>query len=395
MDRHNHPGISQNRPAILRELTMSAQTTAILAQIAQMEASLAQMRSILAATGDVPAAPMTPVKAIKGASRTPGAPVKGRSTPLTEADMEAMVKAGIKGSAHVGSLGKTLFSVMGMPEHSWEDAREQWKEYRKSIDDVAAEVSAAETILSDEVLEALKATGNYNAKSQTRKMAAEFTDYDIHPALHDKAGKEWREYAEKEGLGERSKAPARVPKAPKEAKEALPAVLSADMLESLKESGFHGGSQKRKMADALTALGIAEGDQDRASKEWREWAKEQGLKKPEAAPKKAKKGSESESESESAPATPPAAPAAPAASESAPASIRAPVLDDSRIAQLVSYKTTAETPKEAIFPWFTMWGVPKDKYADALTQWREWAKKNMVKSEDEDEEEDEIELDLE
>lgn len=352
-----------------------SQNAAILAQIAQMEASLAQMRKLL--TGD---AAMTPTKVHPDAEAS-SVPTKsvGVDAPLSDADLEAMVKAGVKASAHTKSLGKTVFKAIGIAENEWANARAQWKAYREAITDEEATLEENEPVLDEGVLENLKNHGEYNAKTQTRKLSAEFTDYGIHPVLHAKAAKEWREFAEKNGLGERSKAPKRTASA-KAPKKVLPALLDDEKMEVLKNAGFHSGSQKRKLADTLTGFGIEEKEHARAAKEWREWAKARGIDR---------SASSSHAGSEGVPES------------VGPVSTDEPILKPERFGMLVSYGTKEDVPTETLNRWFGMWGIPNENFAKAEAEWREWAKANDVgkmepaMSASEASASDELELDLE
>jgi len=354
-----------------------SQNATILSQIAQMEVALAQMRALLTDSTD---APVTPVKGAKAVSRVPDAPLKAGAEPLNEADLVAMVKAGVKAGAQVKTLGKTLFAPLGIPEHLWKAAREQWKAHRETVSDEDAKTLAAEPVLTEEICEALKSHGGYDAKSRTKKLAAEFTDYEIHLALHDKAGKEWREWAEAHGLGQRSKAPTRTPAVKKEKVE-LPALLNADMLAQIRDGAdpdgkpFHGGSQKRKLADTLTGLGIAEKDHARAAKEWREYAKAEGIARGGSKTSSAKgstQGSEGVPESVGPAAASPE-PASPKAAASSSAKILTPT-HLSRMSDAFSSNAAPNTTE--VRKILALIGIPRSSFLKAEMEWREWAKEN-------------------
>ncbi len=359
-----------------------SQNAAILSQIAQMEVALAQMRALVTGSAE---APVTPVKGARAVSRVPDAPLKAGAEPLEEADLVAMVKAGVKGGAQVKTLGKTLFGPLGIPEHLWKAAREQWRAYRETVPDVDAEALAAEPVLTEEICQALKSRGGYDAKSRTKKLAAEFTDYEIHRALHERAGKEWREWAEAHGLGERSKAPTRKPAAKKEKVE-LPALLDADMLVQIRDGTdpdgkpFHGGSQKRKLADTLTGLGIAEKDHARAAKEWREYAKAEGITR-----EGSTKGSEGVPESVGPAAASPE-PASP--KPAAPSSAK--ILTPAHLSRMSdTFSNNAAPGTTGVRKILALLGIPRSSFLRAEMEWREWAKENHNVSDD-----DELDLGL-
>lgn len=377
---------------------------AMLTKIAEMEAALADMRSMLAD----PSAPTTPVKA--KAARVPGAPMKAGAKSLSEADMDAMVCAGVKVGAQIKTLGKAVFGPLSIPEYLWEDSREQWKEYRSAIPDDEAEALASEPVLTEEICEALKDCTDaktkkpFDATTRTKKLAGELADHDIHPVLFDRAGKEWREWAEAHGLGKRAKAPpqsSRSAKAPKATKEALPALLTADMLASIRDStdkhgkAFHAGSQKRMLADTLTGLGIAEADHARAAKEWKEYAKAEGITRessPAGSAKASSKGSDGVPEELSegvgpampeAPASPKPAAAAAKPASPKPAAAAKPAASSGKIlkpAQLAAISQTFSTnPMPSLVDIrkvLRLHGVPHAAFTKAAAEWRKWAEDN-------------------
>ncbi len=382
---HKHPNMSQN--------------VAMLAQIAQMEASLAIMRAMLTGSTD---APRTPTKA-KAPAQAPGAPVKGVAEPLTAEDLNAMVKAGVKPKAQVKGLAKTVFKALGLPEYLHAAAREQWKAYRETVSDEDVALAEQEPVLTEEICQALRGCKGKNgkefdAKTRTSWLAAEFTDYEIHPILHDKAGKEWREWAEQNGLGERMKAPKRSAGSTKPKKEALPALLTEEMLQTIRESkddkgsAFHSGSQKRKLAPTLTGLGIAEKDHARAAKEWKAWAKEQGIAREGSttsskASSKASStaGSEGVPESVGPTASVPAPVTPPSPAASASASRSAKPLTPSMLSRISETFSTTQTPSTIdLRKVFKAFGVPKTVWVIAEKQWNEWAKDNHIATDDDD-----------
>lgn len=387
-----------------------AQNAMILAKLAQVEAALAEIRTLIA---DPSAAPPASAKAAEVVTATEA--IKAGATPLTEDDLAAMVKAGVKAGAQVKTLGKAVFSLLSIPKSLWGAAREQWKEYRAGITDSEAKAAVSELVLTEEVLESLrrgtdaKTNKPFDAKTRTKKLIAEFADYEIHPALYERAGREWREWAEANGLGERATAPPQSSRsAPKSPKAALPALLSAQMLASIRESkdpkgrAFHKGSQKRMLAETLTGLGIAESDHARAAKEWKAYAAAEGIEREgsskgstKGSAKGSAQGSVSGSEGvpedfgpEMAPTTPApdsAAAAAPAAAASASASASAKVLTPVQYVRISdSFPTTAEPDEKDIRKVLARVGVPRGAFKKAVTEWREWAKENHRAMEEED-----------
>jgi len=383
----------------------------MLTKIAEMEAALATMRSMLSD----PTAPTTPVKA--KAVRVPGAPMKAGAKSLSEADMEAMVRAGVKVGAQIKTLGKTVFGPLGIPEYSWEASREQWKEYRSAIPDDEAEALASEPVLTEEICETLKLGTDaktkkpFDATTRTKKLAVELADHEIHPVLFERAGKEWREWAEAHGLGKRAKAPpqsSRSAKAPKAKAEDLPALLTADMLASIREStdkhgkAFHAGSQKRMLADTFTGLGIAEADHARAAKEWKAYAKAEGISREGSTAGSAKassKGSEGVPEEltegvgpamTEAPASPKPAAAKPkpaAAAASASASSSGKILKPDQCVRISETFSTNPMPADLdIRKALRLIGVPHVAFTKAVAEWREWAKDNHHATEEDDDE---------
>jgi hypothetical protein len=337
--------------------------------------------------------------------------MKAGAKSLTEADMDAMVRAGVKVGAQIKTLGKTVFAPLGIPEYSWEASREQWKEYRSAIADDEAEALASEPVLTEEICETLKLGTDpktkkpFDATTRTKKLAGELADHEIHPVLFERAGKEWREWAEAHGLGKRAKAPpqsSRTTKAPKAKEEALPALLTADMLATIRGSTdkhgktFHAGSQKRMLADTLTGLGIAEEDHARAAKEWKAYAKAEGISRegsPAGSAKASSKGSEgapeelSEGVGPAMPEAPAAKPAAkPAAAASASASSSGKILKPDQCVRISETFSTNPMPADLdIRKALRLIGVPHSAFTKAVTEWREWAKDNHHASEEEDE----------
>jgi len=385
----------------------------MLTKIAEMEAVLATMRSMLSD----PTAPTTPVKA--KAVSMPDAPMKAGAKTLSEIDMAAMVRAGLKAGAQIKTLGKTVFGPLGIPEYAWSASREQWKEYRSAVPDDEAEALASEPVLTEEICEALKEGTDaktkkpFDATTRTKKLADEFVFHEIHPVLFDRAGKEWREWAEAHGLGKRAKAPpqsSRAAKAPKATKEALPDLLTADMLVSIREStdkngkAFHSGSQKRSLADTLTGLGIAEADHARAAKEWKAYAKAEGISRegsPSGSAKASSKGSDGVPEGLTegvGPAMPAAAAAsaspkpAAAASAAKPAAAAAAsssgkILKPDQCTRISETFSTNPMPADLdIRKALRLIGVPHSAWTEAVAEWREWAKDNHHATEEDDDE---------
>lgn len=349
----------------------------MLAKIAQMEAVIADLRTMLTD----PTAPTTPVKA-KAVVSTPGAPMKAMAHSLTDDDMDAMVRAGVKAKAQIKTLGKTVFDPLGIPESSWSACREQWMEYRSEIADDEAETLASELVLTEEICEALKDCTDaktkkpFDATTRTKKLADEFASHDIHPVLFDRAGKEWREWAEAHGLGKRAKAPlktTRTAKAPKAPKEDL---LTADMLATIQDStdkngkAFHSGSQKRTLADTLTGLGIEEADHARAAKEWRAYAKAEGISSKtssKASSKASSKGSDGVPEE----LTEGVGPILPKASVSKTA-----VLSKDNLLLLKKEGYVSDASVDDLQKMFDLFGIAEDDWDRAETEWRKWAKEN-------------------
>ena len=410
---------------------MSQNNAAILAKLAELEIAAAAIRAML--SGETPM-PSTPTKAASAV--VPGAPVKAGAMPLTDEDLNAMLKAGVKAGAQVKALGKTVFKAIGLPEHLHSAAREQWKEWRKEVSDEDAALAEQEIVLGEEILDALKDTQDskgktFNAKTRTSAMASEFATYDIHPILHDKAGKEFRQWAEENGFGERMKAPT-PPKRERKVKEALPALLTADMLLALREEQddkgkpFHSGSQVRKMADALTGLGISAEDHKRAVKEWKVYASAEGITSKTASKAGSKAGSEASSRavSEGIPEevgtgpvlairrgeeAEPVAAAAAAAPKPKPKPKRKratksilSLADCAKVSELLI--SEAEPTDEALTKVLSGMGIKPAVMKKAREEWREWAKENhkaeTEETEDEegeteeteDEEDDEMDL---
>ena len=383
---------------------MSQNTAAMLAKISQMEVAIADLRAMLVA-------PSTPEKA-KAVGSVPGAPVKVGGNSLSDADLDAMVRAGVKVGAQIKTLGKTVFKSLGIPEDSWEASREQWKEYRAGITDDEAKALASEPVLTEEMCETLKVVTDsktkkaFDATTRTKRMEGDFADHEIHPILFNRAGKEWREWAEVHGLGKRAKAPPQSSrtKSPKAKKEVLPDLLSAEMLTSIRESTdkhgkpFHSGSQKRSLADTFTGLGIAEEDHARATQEWKAYARAYGISRTSStagSTKSSSKGSEGAPE-ELSEGVGPAMPEAPAAKlppkltiksggASASASSSGKVLKPDQCVRISEIFSTNPMPADLeIRKVLRMIGVPHSAFMSAVDEWREWAKDNHCVTDDED-----------
>lgn len=352
---------------------MAYNTPMILSQIADMEAALATLRDmVVSGTDGTTDAPAT--KATKACPE----PVKATAYPLSTEDLMAMVKAGVKAGAHVKGLAKTVFKAIDLPEEQHAAARIQWKAYRSEIADDDAITEEQEPVLTEEITEALKSVGDYDAKTRTSKLKGELTDYGIHPILHERAGKEWRQWAEENGLGERMKAPKRPSGATKTKKAAMPAVLTEDMIQSIREASddkgkaFHSGTQTRKLEAVLTGLGIAHDDQKRATKEWKEWAKANGI---------TREGSAAGSKASSVAPEPAAAAASAAAPVPQSAAVPAPKAVEpltpamlTRLSDMFAMNSSPGTPD--IRRGLKNFGVPKSAWVDAEKQWNEWAKDN-------------------
>lgn len=343
----------------------------ILAKIAEAEATLAELRSLVVGCVDVGKATDTPMKVV--------------GEPLTSEDLKAMVKAGVKAGAHVKGMAKTVFKAMDIPEYQHEAARAQWKAYRGDVSDEDAALEEQEPVLSEEMLESLKEHGEYDAKTRTSKMRSEFIDYGIHAVLHDRAGKQWREWAEAQGLGERMKAPKRPVSVRAKAKaEGSAAVLSEEMLLEIKgakdKAGkpFHSGSQRRSLERTLEGLGVPASEHTRATKEWKVWAKAMDI---------VRGGSTSGSDTGSVGSADDAAPAAAAAASAATpaaASAAAPAAPTitkvlapaqlSRISDMFSLNPAPGAPD--LRKAFKQLGVPKVSWLAAEKQWTVWAKDN-------------------
>ena len=380
-----------------------SQNAAMLTKIAQMEAVIADLRSMLSD----PTPPTTPVKAVK-AAQVPDAPMKAGAKSLSEADLDAMVRAGMKVGAQIKTLGKTVFGPLGIPEYSWGVSREQWKEYRTEISDDEAEALASEPVLTEEICETLKSGTDpktkkpFDATTRTKKLAVDLADHDIHPVLFEKAGKEWREWAEVHGLGKRPKAPSQSSRtvSPKSPKADLPALLTTEMLETIRGSTdkhgkpFYVGSQKRMLADTLSGLGIEEADHVRATKEWKAYAKAEGISR-EGSQAGSTKGSEGVPEGltegvgpvvESTTTKPVTKPAAAAASTSSVTKTLTPT-QCVRISDMFSANSM---PADLdIRKALRLIGIPHDTFTEAVVEWREWATDNHRAKE-----EDDLEVDL-
>lgn len=377
---------------------MSQNNAAILAKLAELEIAAAAIRAML--SGET----STPTKAVS--ADVPGVPVKAGAMPLTDEDLNAMLKAGVKAGAQVKALGKTVFKVIGLVENLHSAAREQWKEWRKEVSDEDAALAEQEIILTEEILDALKDTRDskgktFNAKTRTSAMASEFSSYDIHPILHDKAGKEFRQWAEENGFGERMKAPTPPKREPK-AKETLPALLTEEMLLRLREETddkdkpFHSGSQVRKMADALAALGISPEDHKRAVKEWKTYAITHGI----TSKVVSKAGSKASSRAASV-GVPEEVGTGPALASAAAAAAASPKIKRKRAPKAIlsladctkaseALIREAEPSDEAITKVLSGMGIKPAVMKKAREAWREWAKENHKA--EEAEEDDEMDL---
>ena len=388
-----------------------SQNAAMLTKIADMEAAIAELRAMLS---DPTSAPITPVKAVK-AAQVPDAPMKAGARSLTEADLDAMVRAGVKVGAQIKTLGKTVFGPLGVPEYSWEASREQWKEYRAEISEDEAEALASEPVLTEEICETLKAGADpktkkpFDATTRTKKLATDLADHDIHPVLFDRAGKEWREWAEAHGLGKRAKAPPQSSRtsAPKSPKATLPDLLTTDMLVTIRDSkdkhgkSFYAGSQKRMLADTLSGLGIEEVDHARATKEWKAYAKAEGISR-EGSQAGSTKGSEGVPEGLSegvgpATASPKsvsfASPPEPkddddwstigvdgskgAGRPTASASSSAKILTPTHLSRMSdAFSSNAAPGTTEVRKILALIGIPNSSFLKAELEWREWAKEN-------------------
>jgi hypothetical protein len=325
-------------------------------------------------------APVTPVKTGFQAVEPPAAPKKAVSKvskttgaePLEDVLLNAMLKAGIKPGAHAKVLADKVFTPEGIPEELHADARVQWKKWRADVSDEDASAAEAESVLSPECLAALKEHGGFYAGSQVRKLAPEFLALDIPHVLHEKASKEWRAYAETERLTKKPDSPKapRAPRAPKVPVVVEP-VLTEELKASLKEAGFHQGSQMRKMSETLAGLGVEEELHAQAAKEWRDYAKAEGLVKEDSA--------------KSSPKVKPAkatkeVPAFPTAAVAATPEV---ILTTARMAMLKEYGTPSNAGLNTLDQWFAVWGIPEDKRPVAAAQWHKWAHANEVPAEEE------------
>jgi hypothetical protein len=388
-----------------------SQNAAMLAKIAQMEAAIADLRSMLTE----PTAPTTPVKGAK-AVRVPDAPMKAGAKSLTEDDMEAMVRAGLKVGAQIKTLGKTVFGPLGIPEYSWEASRDQWKAYRAEIPDDEAKALESEPVRTEEMCETLKCGTDpktkkpFDATTRTKKLVTEFADHDIHPVLFDRAGKEWREWAEVHGLGKRAKAPPQSSRtgASKSPKTDVPALLTADMLATIREStdkhgkSFHAGTQKRMLADTLSGLGIEEADHAKAAKEWKAYAKAEGITRDGSQTGSAKassKGSEGVPEGLTDGVGPAVEPAAATTKSAAAAAVSASsagkVLKPEQCVRISDIFSTNPMPADiGIRKALRLIGVPQSTFDEGIAEWREWAKDNHRVAKDDGEDDGEVDLGL-
>ena len=242
---------------------------------------MANILKMMGTSPDAAAAAAMPVASKPVASKPVASKPSGSL--LSEKDMEAMVLAGYTKRSHQKTLGKNVFSLLGIAPSDYVAAQDQWKSW---VEGKATDDLSDSPIVSEEIMNELKATGDFKATNHGKKLRDALITRGIHPILAKKAGAEWRAWAESKGLGKRPTLPPRSVggriKVP-----AQPILTEAQMetLRSLKtpegQPLLHQGSQGRKgLTDALVELGVERKDLKKAGAEWRAWAKGKGIVRP-------------------------------------------------------------------------------------------------------------------